>query len=156
MSVFKIINVSKEYTVVESIDEVSSRLHDIVSAKFNSSRYSTFGNVVSSNPQVFLIMAKWVSLGRPLFAELNSTKIYAKLFSIDGKTKIAITVKSNPAIIFFFALLILISLVKLITHSTGEDLKTAGSCFLASIGFLLFDRFIKNIVIASFETDMKL
>lgn len=156
MSVFNKIKVSKEYIVDESIDEVFFRLNDIVSSNFNSAKYSTFGNIISSNPKAFVIIAKWASLGKPLFPEFVSTRIYAKLFSIDGKTKITITAKSNLFVIIFFCFLIIISLLRLFTYSTVEDVKLAGIYFLLSIGVLLFDRFIKSILIASFETDMKL
>lgn len=101
-------------------------------------------------------MTKWATIGIPFFAKLTSTKIYAKLFKLDNKSKISIITKSNPGILFMFIFLVAATLIKLITYKTLEDLKLSGIHFLVAIGFLLIDRFIKNIVIASFETDMNL
>src|SRR5437868_12865845 len=101
-------------------------------------------------------MAKCASIGRPLFAKLMSTRIYAKLPKIDNKSRITIITKSNPGILFFFAFSFAAALVKLITYKTHEDLKLSAVYLLVAIGFFLLDRFIKNIVIGSFETDMNL
>ncbi|MEO7048806.1 MAG: hypothetical protein ABI091_26125 [Ferruginibacter sp.] len=101
-------------------------------------------------------MAKWAAIGREPFARFSSTKVYATLFKIDGKSKITITTKSNPVVILFLILSLFAVVTKLINYKTQEDLKLSVTYFFVAIGTLLADRFIKNIVIGSFETDMEL
>ncbi len=150
------LNISKNYIIDRTFDKTLSQLDSIVSSSFYNSQYSTFGNLSSTDPFQFILMAKWATIGRPILAEITSTKICAKISKHDSKTKIETIAKSNPLIIFFFIFSAFVALLKLITYKTTEDLKLSGIYFLAAIGTLLLDRFIKNIVIASFETDMDL
>lgn len=153
---FMKLNITKEYIVDKSFDETFSKLDTIISTSFYDSQYSTFGNSVSADPPEFLFMTKWATIGRPFLAKFTSTRVYAKLFKIDNKSKITIATKSNPGILIFFVFSVAAILIKLITYKTQEDLKLSGIYFLVSIGVLLIDRFIKNIVVGNFETDMKL
>ena len=150
------LNITKTYIVDKPFEEILSKLNTIISTNFNNSKYSTFGNSISADPPEFLFMAKWASIGRPFFAKFTSTKIYAKLFRLDNKSKIVIITQSNPGILFFIIFSGAPTLWKLFTSKTMEDLELSGIYFLVPIGILLFDRFIKNIVIASFETDITL
>lgn len=149
-------NIAKDYIVDRPFEETFSKFDKIISTSFYNSQYSTFGNFVSADPPEFLLMAKWATIDRPFFAKLISTKIYVKLFNLDNKSKISIITKSNPGILFIFIFSVAATLIKLITYKTLEDLKLSGIYFLVAIVFLLIDRVIKNIVIASFETDMNL
>jgi hypothetical protein len=149
------VNITREYLVETPFDQTFSHLDQIVSTSFNNSQYSMFGNFVSSDPPEFVFMAKWNSIGKP-FTPFISTRVYAKLFRNGINSKIAVTTKSNPAIILFLIISVLAILVKLITYNTPEDLKSVAIYILVAIGILLLDRFLKNIVISSFETDMKI
>lgn len=149
------VNITREYLVETPFDETFSQLEHIVSTKFNNSQYCTFGNFVSSDPPEFVFMAKWNIIGKPLFPFMF-TRVYAKLFRNGSKSKLAVTAKSNPAIIVFLIISILAILIKLITYKKPEDLKSVAIYILVAIGILWLDRVIKNIAISSFETDMKL
>jgi hypothetical protein len=150
------VNITKEYIIDKSFEETFSKLDAIVSTKFNSAQYSTFGNIVSVDPPEFLFMAKWATIGRPFYAEFTSTRIYARVLKMENTSKIAIRAKSNPGIIVLFIFSIAVTLIKLFTYKTKEDMNLSGIYILVAIGVFLLDRFIKNIVISSFETDMKL
>ena len=151
-----ILNIKKEYTVDKTFEESFKKLHVIISTPFNSSKFSTFGNYDSTDIPEFILMAKWTSFGRPIFADVASTKIVARLFKSDGKTKIIITTKTNPTVFVFFFFFVLAFIIKLATYQNANDIKTTAVYFLFAIATLGFDRFIKNILVGSFEEDMTL
>jgi len=150
----KILNISKDYLIDKPLEESFERFNAIISTPFNNSKFSTFGNLVSANPPEFLFMAKWVSLGRPLFAIINSTKIFAKLLREGNRTKIVIKTQTNPMLLIFFFLVLIMPIIRLLTYNNLEDFKLAAIYFLIAILILGFDRFIKNILIGSFEKDV--
>jgi hypothetical protein len=150
----KILNISKDYLIDKPLEESFERFNAIISTPFNNSKFSTFGNLVSANPPEFLFMAKWVSFGRPLFANINSTKIFAKLLREGNRTKIVIKTQTNPMLLIFFFLVLIMPIIRLLTYNNLEDFKLAAIYFLIAILILGFDRFIKNILIGSFEKDV--
>lgn len=149
------LNISKDYIIDKTYEESFSQLDTIISTPFNNSKFTTFGNFVSTEPPEFILMAKWVSIGRPILPQIASTKISARLFRMGSKSKISIMTKTNPVVFVFFFFLSAGTLIKLLTYKNSEDLKLSGIYFLFALLTLGFDRFIKNILIASFERDLK-
>jgi hypothetical protein len=87
---FKFLNIIKEYSVDKTFEETFNQFDTIISSLFNNSKFSTFGNFASTNPPEFILMNKWISFGRPMFAEIASTKIVARLSKSENKTIIKI------------------------------------------------------------------
>jgi uncharacterized ion transporter superfamily protein YfcC len=150
----KRLNITKDYTLTKTYEESFLNLDKIISTPFNDSKYSTFGNFVSVDPPEFVFMNKWNSIGRPPFAEAASTKISARLYKMEDKSRILIVTKTNPAILVFFFILIAGGLIKVLTHNNSRDLTIAALNFVLAILTLAFDRFIKNLLIGSFERDL--
>ena len=150
------LNIIKEYSVDKSFEETFNQFDTIISSPFNNSKFSTFGNFASTNPPEFILMNKWISFGRPMFAEIASTKILARLSKNNNKTQIEISTKTNAAILVFFFVLLAIFFIKLLTYTNFVDLKTAAIYFLLAVLTLGFDRFVKNNLIAAFERDLNL
>ena len=151
----KKLNITKNYTVDKTFEKSFELLDIIVSAPFKNSRFSTFGNIASTDPPTFILMAKWISFLRPMFAEIASTKIQVQLFKNNIKTKIIITTKTNPAIIILCCLFLAAFIIKLLTYKNEGDIKICFVYLLLTGLMLIFDRFIKNILIASFEKDLR-
>lgn len=149
------LNITKDYIIDKTYQESLRQLNTIVSTPFNNSKFSTFGNFISPDPHKFIFMAKWFSIGRPFFAEIVLTKISATLYKFDDKTKISTTTKTNQIIVVFFFLFLTVALVSIFTQKNSEDVKLSAIFFGFAIATLMFDRFIKNILIASFERDIK-
>ena len=152
----KILNITKGYTIDRTFEELFQQLDTIISTPFDNSQFSTFGNFISADPPEFVFMNKWISFGRPMFAQAVSTKILARLLKSDDKSKIEITTKTNPAILIFFFVLLLTFAIKLLTYDNNSDIKISFVYLLLATLTLAFDRFIKNILIASFERDLTL
>ncbi len=152
----KYLTITKDYTVDRPFSGSLEQLDTIISTPFNSSKFSIFGNFISKDPPEFIFMAKWISIGRPMFAEIASTKILVRLFNSNGQTKIEIKTITNPIILIFFFCLLVIFIIQLLTYKNFADLAIAGIYLLLSVLSLGFDRFIKNILIAAFESDLKL
>jgi len=150
-----ILNIQKEYTVDKTFEELFKQLHTIISTPFNSSKFSTFGNYDIDIPG-FILMAKWTSFGRPIFADVASTKIVATLSKSNDKTKIIIATKTNPVVFVAFFFCILGFIINIATYKNIDDAKAAAIYFFLAIATLGFDRFIKNILVRSFEEDMTL
>src|SRR5687768_4165885 len=116
------VNISREYFVDLPFDETFSNLHKNVSSNFYNSKYCTFGNFVSPDPPEFVFMAKWRIIWMPFFSFM-STRVYAKLFKTDNKSKISVTTKSNPAIILVLIISVVSIMVSLFGYKTKDDLK---------------------------------
>ena len=95
----KKLNITKEYILDQPIEKSFSQLDEIVSSRFNNSKYSLFGDFVNVEPPEFILMAKWVSLGRPQFARLASTQISVRLYNIEGKIKFSVKTITNPGLL---------------------------------------------------------
>ncbi len=152
----KFLNITKDYLVDKTFDETFNQFDTIISSPFNNSKFSTFGNFDSTNPPEFILMNKWISFGRPMFAEAASTKIIVRLFKSSNKTQIKILTKTNPAVLVFFFALLTIFVIKILLYKNLVDFKIAGIYFLLAAFTLCFDRFVKNILIAGFEKDLTL
>ena len=152
----KKLNITKDYKFDKSYNDLFSDLDTIISTPFNNSKFSTFGNFISAEPPEFVFMNKWISFGRPMFAEAASTKIFATLYDDNNKSKITIRTKTNPAVIIFFVALSIIFVIKLLTYKTSADIKMLSIYFGLMLSTIFFDRFIKNILIAAFEDDLKI
>jgi hypothetical protein len=152
----KFLNIAKVYSVDKPFEETFNQLDTIVSTPFNNTKFSTFGNFVSTEPPEFILMNKWISFGRPMLAEAASTKIIVRLLKSNNKTQIKILTKTNPAILVFFFALLTIFVIKLLLYKNLVDLKIAAIYFLLAALTLGFDRFVKNILIAGFEKDLTL
>ena len=150
------LNIVKTYLLDKSFEESFSKLQDIVGASFYDSKYSLFGNYFLTEPPDFILMAKWASIGRPVLSNVFSTKISAKLYKLDNKTKIILETSTNPIFFVFLGVCIISVFVQLIKYQGPNDLKMIVGYLLGAIFILGLDRFVKNIVIASFEEDTKI
>lgn len=150
------LNIRRKYIVDKPIEETFIQFDAVISSSFNNSSFSTFGNFVSVNPAEFVFMIKGISLGRPMYAETASTKIFATLFKNGDMTKIEVLTKTNPAIHIWLFFLILIFIIKLLTWGSYMDIKSSSIYLVIALLTLVFDRFVKNILIAGFEKDLNL
>lgn len=151
----KTLNFKKEYIVDRPADEVFSELDAIASSSFNNSKYRLFGNFVSVDPPEFLFMAKWFSIGRPLLAQVASTKLLAVVEKEGAKSKIKVTTQTNPALLIAFSLIIIISIIKsLIALHNGQERVQIFIYLLLAVFIIGLDRFLKNIIVSGFEHDL--
>lgn len=152
----KILNFSKDYIVDKTIEETFSQFDEIISAPFNNSKFLMFGNFSSSDPPQFILMTKWFSIGRPLFPEAASTKLITTLFKDGSKTRVNVSTETNFAFKAFLLILIGIFFITIFTVNKIEDIKKT-LIYLLLVGLtIVADRFIKKLVIAAFENDLKL
>jgi hypothetical protein len=149
----KKLNISKEFLIDKPFEDTVSTLDSIASSKYENSMYSTFGNVISADPPEYSLMTKWYSIGRPLFAEITSTKIKVKIFPLDNKSKISITTITNPVFYLYFFVFILLTVIAILTlQNLG-----APALFLSfAIVTIVFDRWKKGDLIERFERDIKI
>lgn len=145
-------NISKEYFVANSGEDVSAKLVDIISASFKESEYALYGKISSVNPLAFLLMAKWYSFGRPLFPEFASTKLNAFLSSKENETVIKIKTETN--IIFYFPLVFLLLLLLITVIENGFYFRQFGNFILALFFLFAIDRLMKLFLISFFERDL--
>lgn len=154
MSPNEILNIRKEYTIDKSFDDSFNQIHEIVLSPFNSSRFSTFG-MYDNDIGAFILMAKWYSVGRPLLAGIASTKVFVWLSKNNTQTKIILKTKTNPLVFLVLFICVLELIVSIATYENAEDIKRVVICLFLAIATLGFDRFIKNILVGSFEEDVK-
>jgi hypothetical protein len=138
-----------------SYDELFARLQAIVESSFYDPAYSLYGNYFLTEPPEFNFMSKGISMGRRLAAETFSTKITAKLFRLEGKTKISIQTSTNPVFFVMLAACMVSALIQTIQFKGGRLEIILGNLAAALI-ILGIDRFVKNMLVAAFEEDAKI
>jgi hypothetical protein len=151
----RILDIKRNYTINRTFDESIERIDAIISTPFNSSKFRTSANLVSTK-QEYIIVPKWVSAGRPFFFKAISPVIFARLFKNGDKTKILIGTKTSPLVLIFLFLVLAVFIIKILIYQNFEDLKISAVYLLLAILALGLDRLMKNNLVASFEKDMAL
>jgi len=148
----KKLNITNELLIDKPFEDTVSMLNTIVTTNYENSVYSTFGNVISTNPPEFSLMTKWYSFGRPPFAEIASTKINVKILPFDNKSKISIKTKTNPVFYLYFFVFILFAVIAILTL---QNILGIALFLLLAILTIIFDRWKKDDLIYRFERDIK-
>ena len=147
------LNITKEFLIEKTFEDTVSILNTIVSSKYDNSRYSTFGNVISADPPEYSLMTKWYSIGRTLFGEFVYTKIIVKILPFDNKSKISIKTKTNPVFYLYF---FVFALFGVITILTLQNIIRIGLFLFLAIVMIVFDRWKKEDLIDRFERDIEI
>jgi hypothetical protein len=148
------LNIIKEYRINKTTEEVYSQLDAIVSSPYLNSRYSTYGNFVSSAPDAFIFMPKGPYLGKPIIPEISTTKLLATILKEENESKINIITQTNPVVIMFFVVCFLIFLFHLLTYKNSEDFKLTAIYFICTLLTYPVDRFLKRYLVNCFERDL--
>ena len=148
----KSINISKTYTVTQTVEEAFAKLDAVISSPFNDSNIFTWGSLDATEPPVFLLMLKWLGYFNTLRGEVFSTKLSVKLFNRGDKTQIDISTQTNP-IVFVLLVLLPLSAIPAIYRDHNGLTQTLFLLAIFMAAILGFDRAIKNMLIAGFEED---
>ena len=151
IGIFK--SIEKTYSLNQAYEEVFSKFETIISEPFNNSRFRTFGSFISTDPPEFLLINKGISIGKPMFPEIASTRASIKIINDNKKVRVQLTTHNNPSILVLFFVLIVIGVLNIFLN---KNIIAIEIYFGIAALCLLFDRFIKNILIANVESDMNL
>jgi len=150
------LNITRNYSVGRTYDEQFNLLESIVAASFHDTKYTIFGNYFLTEPPEFIFMAKWVSAYPSAFSDIASTKLSVRLLKDGSNATMIVTTESNPVIVLLICTLVIAFIVNLLRCNNSSDIKHALVFMMYPLLVLFLDRFIKRLLVASFERDMKL
>lgn len=149
------LDITKEYAINNSYHEIFKLMQDIVDAPFYTSAYGIFGTFKTYEPPQFVFMSKFARMFIRGGIDKSLTRINVSLFAKLNQTEIIVEAKSNWAI-YILAVVAVIYLIGNILMNHTPIVLSIIICVGIEVLIFLLDRFFKNMLIRSFETDMNI